>query len=112
MQLCIAEPSQLIMGLIMELNFGLRRSRLVPCSRFGWNFDVLVNKCNETLQGAISLVVNPLICARHFHFQSWEAADTEGDRGWKIVFRCIHFGTEKTIRYETGAEKQKVYMIR
>lgn len=40
---------------------------------------MLIDKCNETLQGAISLIVEPLICATQFEFQSWEAGDTERD---------------------------------
>ena len=74
-----SQASQFIMGLVVKLNIGLGRSRFVPCRCVERNFNMLIDKCNETLQGAISLIVKPLICATQFEFQSWEAGDTERD---------------------------------
>ena len=56
----IAGTSQLIMSLVVELDLGLRCG-FVLCRCFGGNFRMLINKCNETLQGAIAIIIDPLI---------------------------------------------------
>ena len=105
------EPSQLIMGLVVELDIGLGCWFLL-CGCFEGNFRMLINKCNETLQGAIAIIINPLICAGQFEFQGWETRNTEGDRGREIILGCFHLSTAEIISvWNEESRKAKTYMI-
>ena len=95
------QESELVVVIVLKNDLcGLLSGRLVAESNVGVKrvLRVLLNKRDEALKGAVTIVVNEVAGTGLLELERGEARDAEGNGGREIVLGRLHLGTASITR--------------